>query len=375
MLRRIASLSAALAVLVGTSSVAAEVISIPADLRVGAVPDARGSGVPVRWVHGYFAGFPFHIDDARDLLDGVAFLPSFETWCGSLPYIDLSNRSNTDSLGRGAPTLLCAPFLDATQSSPITCRNVPGVPSGRYWTNGGAAMRARGAIAIRAAGVYTFAWGHDDGVSFRIGSVPVYEFPDGTGARVDVATVRFTEPGLYPFVLEWFDGIGGAIIDWYVSPGERTAAQFSNFTFALVPTEDLFPLDARDCTARCESCAFPTPVCDRAAGRCVRCLRSEDCGPCAVCREGACAAVRDVPGADGGSRCAPTPVDAGDDLRDVTSDASRDVADASFVLPTTSGGCGCAVGVARPRGVALAFVAALVVRCLRRRRPRRHGHR
>lgn len=340
----------------------AETLVIDPSLRVGPVPSTPGAGVPVRWVHGYFAGFPFHIEDARDLLDERALIPAFETWCGTLPHIDVGNRSNADSLGRAAPSLLCAPFLNAEETAPVSCRQLPGVPSGRYWRNGGAAMRARGALAVRAPGVFTFAWGHDDGVSFRIGPTRVYEFPDGTGARVDVATVRFEAAGLYPFTLEWFDGIGGAILDWYVTPGERRADEFSNFTFALVPTADLYPLDGRDCTSDCRSCTGLRPLCDRATSTCVACLDDASCGPCSRCDEGACVADPE------GIRC---PRDAGPEVAQVDDagearDAGASV-DASTPV-TTSGGCGCRTAPRAKRPPLLAILLALSVGWRRVRR-------
>jgi hypothetical protein len=362
-----------LALLTAAPALAQEVL-IAADLRVGPVPPTPGTGVPARWVRGHFPGFPFHIDDARDLLDGTAVLPAFDLWCGALPYIDLGNRSTNDSLGRGAPVMLCAPFLSATESSEFTCRALPAVPRGRYWRNGGAALRARGGLAVRAPGVYTFAWGHDDGVSFRIGATRVYEFADGTGPRVDVARVRFEAAGLYPFVLEWFDGIGGAVIDWYVSPGVRTAEEFSNFTFALVPTEDLYALDARECTARCEPCALPTPLCDRAAGRCVRCLDDAACGPCAVCREGACVAAPATGSCapDAGSLDASVPRDAAADAEVDAGTPPADLGvDGGEGLPRASGGCACGVAMASRRAGSLASLGVLVVGWSRRRRRRR----
>jgi hypothetical protein len=271
----------ALAGALASTSVRAEVIRIDPAVRVGEVPETPGRGVPVRWVHGFFAGYPFHIEDARDLLDERAVVPAFDTWCGTLPGIDLGNGSVADSLGRSAPSLICAPFLDPTQTPEVSCRRLPHLPAGRYWRNGGAAMRARGALAVRRAGVYTFAWGHDDGVSFRVGATRVYEFPDGTGSRVDLATVSFDAPGLYPFTLEWYDTIGGALLDWYVASGDATAGDFDRARFRLVPREDLYPSALAPCTERCERCEGAAPVCDRAARRCVACTRSSN----ALCTE------------------------------------------------------------------------------------------
>lgn len=354
----------ALAALLGTAAARAEVVRIDPSVRVGELPEAPGRGVPVRWVHGFFAGYPFHIEDARDLLDERAVVPAFDTWCGTLPGIDLGNGSVADSLGRGAPSLVCAPFLDATQTPEVSCRRLPHLPTGSYWRNGGAAMRARGALAVRRAGVYTFAWGHDDGVSFRVGSTRVYEFPDGTGSRVDLATVSFEQPGLYPFTLEWFDGIGGAVLDWYVADGERRAGEFSNFAFALVPTADLYPLDELDCTARCEPCGAGTPYCDRDEGRCVACTEARGCGRCARCV---------------GGRCEPDPTLVGCG-RDAINDAGatvevrdagtlEDASDGEAVLPpATPTGCGCRCPSGESRVGRVAWALAAVVGSRRRRK-------
>lgn len=354
----------ALAMLLGASTARAEVLRIDPSARVGAVPEAPGRGVPVRWVHGFFAGYPFHIEDARDLLDERAVVPAFDTWCGTLPGIDLGNGSVPDSLGRGAPSLVCAPFLDATQTPEVSCRRLPHLPTGGYWRNGGAAMRARGALAVRRAGVYTFAWGHDDGVSFRVGATRVYEFPDGTGSRVDVATVSFEQPGLYPFTLEWFDGIGGAVIDWYVAEGERRAGEFSNFTFTLVPPTDLFPLDERDCTARCEPCGEATPYCDRDEGRCVACTATRGCGACARCADGRCTPDPGRPG------CGPAaPVDAGDDASARDAGTLEDAADGgASPAPTASPGCGCRGPAGESRAHVVAWMLVAVVGSRRRKR-------
>jgi hypothetical protein len=344
--------------------VRAEVIRIDPAVRVGEVPETPGRGVPVRWVHGFFAGYPFHIEDARDLLDERAVVPAFDTWCGTLPGIDLGNGSVADSLGRGAPSLICAPFLDPTQTPEVSCRRLPHVPAGRYWRNGGAAMRARGALAVRRAGVYTFAWGHDDGVSFRVGATRVYEFPDGTGSRVDLATVSFDAPGLYPFTLEWFDGIGGAVIDWYVSDGERRPGEFSNFTFALVPPTDLFPLDESDCTARCEPCGAGAPFCDRDEGRCVTCTATRGCGPCARCAGGRCERAPERSGCGGA-----TPNDVGAVVEARDAGASEDATDGGVTIaPGGPPGCGCRSPAGETRAGTVAWMLAAVVGSRRRRK-------
>ncbi|MFO0626689.1 MAG: hypothetical protein U0325_13830 [Polyangiales bacterium] len=367
-MRRAHAGALALAAAIAPTVARAQVVHVEAGVRVGEVPATPGRGVPVRWVHGFFAGYPFHIEDARDLLDERSFVPAFETWCGVLPGIDVGNGSVADSLGRGAPTLMCAPFLDDTQTAEVACQRLPNLPTGRYWRNGGAAMRARGALAVRRAGVYTFAWGHDDGVSFRIGAIPVYEFPDGTGPRVDVATVSFEAPGLYPFTLEWFDGIGGAVLDWYVAEGNRRTQEFSNFTFTLVPASDLYPLDEAECTARCASCGEATPFCDRAEGRCVSCTATRGCGPCTRCVGGRCEAAPDregcrrdpTPRLDGGAADAVVGVDRA--LIEGGVDAGP-----AAVAPAPAG-CACRSPRRESPHLRVAMALILVVGCRRRRR-------
>jgi hypothetical protein len=81
----------ALAGALAATAVRAEVIRIDPAVRVGEVPETPGRGVPVRWVHGFFAGYPFHIEDARDLLNERSLVPAFDTWCGTLPGIALGN--------------------------------------------------------------------------------------------------------------------------------------------------------------------------------------------------------------------------------------------------------------------------------------------
>jgi len=354
----------ALATLLASASARAQVIRVDPSARVGEVPDAPGRGVPVRWVHGFFPGYPFHIEDARDLLDERAVVPAFDTWCGTLPGIDLGNGTVADSLGRSAPSLICAPFLDATQTPEVSCRRLPHLPTGRYWRNGGAAMRAQGALAVRRAGVYTFAWGHDDGVSFRVAATRIYEFPDGTGARVDLAAVSFEQPGLYPFTLEWFDGIGGAVLDWYIAEGERRPGEFSNFTFTLVSPTDLYPLGEQDCTARCEPCGAGAPICDRERGRCVACTETHGCGRCARCVDGGCEPDPARPGcrqeAHGDAGAVREPLDAGP-LEDASDIGVR-------AAPESPRGCACRSRPERSGGAAVAWLLAAVVGSRRRRR-------
>lgn len=322
----------------------AQPVVIPASARAGDVPPTPGIGAQAYVAHSFFQGFPSDLRDARDLLEGRSIAPVFDRWCGLLPYVDLTNATVRDSLGREAPTVLCLPFLAPDRMMPAaTCRALPGVPEGRYYQGGGMVLRVRAWIAIRRPGTYTFAWGHDDGVGMYMADTTVYEYRDPTGSRVDRRAVSFAAPGLYPFTLEWYDTVGGALIDWYVADGDQTEGMFSGERFRLVPTEDLYPSDEIPCTARCERCPLDAPLCDHARGRCVRCRRDTDCAPCHTCSDGVCRALADLPNADGGPACAPPPVppaDAGSSLDVAVSDVTGE--------PPVPRGDGCSCGV--PRG-------------------------
>ncbi len=356
-----------------------EPVALTAAMRLGDVPAAPGTGADAMAVLGFFRGFPSSMADARDLLEGRSVAPAFDVWCGAVPYVDFTNGTVLDSAGLEAPTALCLPFLDpAREMPPHTCATAPGLPAGRYFQGGGLVLRIEGALAIRAAGDYTFAWGHDDGVAFRFGDARVFEYPDPTGSRVDRRVVRAAAPGLYPFTLEWYDTIGGALLDWYVAPGDLTAGDFDRARFHLVPREDLYPSELAPCTARCDRCEGAAPVCDRAARRCVACTRDAHCGPCAACVDQRCAPLATVPGADGGPACAPDAgvPDAGapdvgvPDAGDRDASAPDAALDGGAGQAPEGGGCSCRAGAPlwHSHGAALgAAVAALWLR--RRRRP------
>lgn len=363
-------LIAAIALTTSPRVARAQTLDVPAELSVGPVPAAPGSGVQAMFVLGFFRGTPFNLDHARDILAGTSITPSFDRWCGMLPQVDFTNGTTVDSLGRTAPTTLCLPFRDPAAEQMQPCRPLPGLPTGTYSTGGGAVLRLRGWFAVRAPGEYTFAWGHDDGVAFDIGNLPVFAYPDGTAPRVDRRVLRFSRAGLYPFQLDWFDSIGGALIDWYVAPGEHPEGPLADGGFALVPTADLYPSDGLPCTADCQRCQAPTPRCDFSASRCVECREDRDCVRGRRCADGAC--VTPVTPDAGLVFDAGAPPDVG--LRDAGHDAGLD-AGAGAVTPAE--GCGCTVGGSRsalaPGGALASILGVAMVRIRARRR--RHAER
>lgn len=345
-----------------------EPLAIPTEARAGDAPETPGTGASAMAVQGFFHGFPSSLADARDLLEGRSVAPAFEAWCGEVPYVDFTNGTVLDSFGRKAPTALCLPYFDpARQVAPHSCEPLRGLPQGDYYQGGGLVMRIEGSLAIREAGVYTLAWGHDDGVAFRFGETVVYEFNDPTGSRVDRRAVTLPAPGRYPFTLEWYDTIGGALIDWYIARGDASQGGFDG-RFALVSRSDLYPSNTAPCTARCERCEGATPVCDRSARRCVACAVDAHCPPCEACRAHRCVPVGDAPGADAGSACAP---DAGAVIPDAAIDDAP-MGDGARALTPGPGatGCACGAGALRPWGAGATLTLVAIVMAARRRRPR-----
>lgn len=349
-------------------------VDVPRSARERAVPAAPGVGAQAQAVLAFFHGFPSDLRDARDLLDGRSLAPAFNAWCGLVPYVDFTNGTVLDSLGREAPSVACLPFLDPMRMAPPhSCQGLSNLPTGNYYQGGGLALRVRGLLAFRAAGAFTFAWGHDDGVGFSIGDTPVFEFRDPTGSRVDRRVVRVAEPGLYPFTLEWYDTVGGALIDWYIADGAQLGGPFDGARFHLVPREDLYPSGALPCTATCARCPGSEPVCEWSTGRCLQCQGDDDCGPCRACAGNRCVPVGEVPGADGGAACAPDAATPDADTPDADTPATDTPAtdpdaplDGGGAPPQADPGCGCRAGARARHG--LAALAALAALATRRRR-------
>ncbi len=346
---RLPPLALALALLAPTSAALAQPVEVPARARLGDAPSAPGAGAPAMAVLAFFSGFPSDLRDARDLLDGRSVAPAFHAWCGVVPYVDFTNGQVLDSFGRQSPTALCLPFLDpARQGAPHSCRTVEGLPTGRYHQGGGLALRVEGGLALRRAGTYTLAWGHDDGVGFSFADATVFEFRDPTGSRVDRRAVRVAEPGLYLFTLEWFDTIGGALLDWYIAEGDATEGPL-DARFRLVGADDLYAAGSIPCTPDCARCPADAPRCDWGRGRCV--------------------ADHDA-GADAGDDVRDADVnDAPETPRDVAAEAAVDAPDGGGTA-APAGGCACRAG-ARRRRAGVGFWAAGAMALARRRRRRR----
>ncbi len=79
-------------------------------------------------------------------------------------------------------------------------------------------------VEIPSSGLYNFAFNSDDGFKTTAGSVSdaqsaivVSEFSGGRGASTTLGTVLFEEPGFYKMRSLWYEGGGGANLEWWTA--------------------------------------------------------------------------------------------------------------------------------------------------------------
>ncbi len=78
--------------------------------------------------------------------------------------------------------------------------------------------RLRGNLHVDRPGILTFVVYSDDGYSLRIGETEVAAFPLGRAKRVDSRRVSFSEPGVYPIEMIYWDSGGEAALEVYMAP-------------------------------------------------------------------------------------------------------------------------------------------------------------
>ena len=106
----------------------------------------------------------------------------------------------------------------------------------------------RGWVA-RQTGTYTFAVGADDGFRLTLAGIVLLVHAPAQPFRREAASFVVSEAGLYPIVVEYFNGVEEGAIQLSFAPGE-VGLQFATAplpsTFQLVPLHDLYPPDALD---------------------------------------------------------------------------------------------------------------------------------
>jgi OOP family OmpA-OmpF porin len=151
------------------------------------------------------------------------------------------------------------------------------------------AMRVRGYINIKKAGVYTFGVQADDGYALSIAGVPITQSTQTDVALRDSQQVQFDRPGLYSVQLTYFQQSAAAVLSWVRSEQAEVELRASTTRFpasyAVVPQDDLHSAVAG--TSSCTECVGDTDCgggqyCG--AGLCQSCADSSHCGAsCSAC--------------------------------------------------------------------------------------------
>lgn len=108
--------------------------------------------------------------------------------------------------------------------------SIPGVP-GVNFLNDNVALEALSYLQL-AVGEYTMIVNSDDGFRLTVGrdardklaSIVLGEFDAGRGAGDTVMKFSISQAGVYSFRLVYFEGDGGASVDWLTSPSGDTAS-------------------------------------------------------------------------------------------------------------------------------------------------------
>lgn len=106
---------------------------------------------------------------------------------------------------------------------------IPGIP-GTTGTDDNIAAEALAFVEIPAAGVYTMVVNSDDGFQVSAGTaanprqVILGKFDAGRGAGDTAFYVKADKAGVYLFRLLWFEGTGGASVEWFTVNNDGTRA-------------------------------------------------------------------------------------------------------------------------------------------------------
>lgn len=158
-------------------------------------------------------------------------------WYGLPNYADLANA---DASGAFAVTDVINFDQAAGNQGRFTGNNgfqevnIPGVPGllpdGVTTSTDNVSAEILTVVEFPSAGLYTFSFNSDDGFGTYFGHprdqarMLVGEFDGGRGASDTFYSVYITQPGLYPIRNVWFEGGGGANLEWYTRKSDGSFA-------------------------------------------------------------------------------------------------------------------------------------------------------
>lgn len=154
------------------------------------------------------------------------------------------------------------------------------------------AMRVRGYLNIKKAGIYTFAVQADDGYALSIAGIPIVRSAQTDVSLRDSQQVQFERPGLYSVQIVYFQKSATAVLSLSRSDQADVEVRSSEMrlpaSFALVAQADLHSAVA-------------------GTGSCTECSADGDCGGGSYCGAGLCQACADP--SHCGSSCSACPAD------------------------------------------------------------------
>jgi hypothetical protein len=183
-----------------------------------------GTGLSSHWVKGVLPSDYEELDRALMLLTPASFA------LDGVGPVSLSNN--------------LAPIGDFSTHAPMPYSTM-GIPENDGWY---LATRMSGAWAGRAPGTYTFAIGSDDGYRVTVAGVVLLEHAPSQPFRHEAAAFVVRQGGLYPIVVEYFNGVEEGAIELSFAPGDVSLAGGVSApvpaAFQLVPLADLYPPEA-----------------------------------------------------------------------------------------------------------------------------------
>ncbi len=210
-----------------SSAAFAQVVTVPASSRLtGTMPTGDAEGFCAQFTKASVA-VPnnTHILDtvakSVSLLNGTGTAPIRHspdlTFFAILPTVNLHDAANaltTQEVGNDQLFPWSKP-IPYWSDEVCESHGGVGVADGERFS-----MRLQGNLHVRQAGTKTFAVRADDGYRLNIGQQKVVEFDGLRAARVDSVRVKFSQPGIYPIEVLYYENTDAAVLEMFVADHE-----------------------------------------------------------------------------------------------------------------------------------------------------------
>ncbi len=183
-------------------------IIVPSSACAGSTPDTSGNGL----AGSYWSGYGQSTTIAKNIANVSNVLPTATFTATAVNYPNGKPGSFSDSHS-------LSQFLGVDATSIVGANSASLSHSVAEFT---------GYIDIPAAGSYTFGVGSDDGMELLIGGKTIAEYSSQRGYGVTEGTASFSQAGLYPITL------------WYYEYGGKTGVSLLDGAGNVIPQSDLY---------------------------------------------------------------------------------------------------------------------------------------